>query len=286
MDSPSSDNNIKNNRFLSKLKESIRTISFTSVLVVLIVQLIALVFSFYVFGVMPVKKEIESLKKGSQSVNTENQQLFSSSQIDLLEKLRGLKHQESFLKSAIQFAKVDSVSLLIDLNDSIAFLSYKGVSLFSTKIPDIFLNKGLNQMPTYLRDSLFAGPMQIEHEISSIEKFPVIVKKAPKDTSEIKQSDSIPVIPKQNDVYYLFAFSNNFVVEVQQYEEASPGSKKSTAKYEIAKANWFEQKSIDALKDNEKRSYIYHLVIKLPRNDAQSIYRALPQKPYLAIRYR
>jgi hypothetical protein len=214
-----------------------------------------------------------------------NSKNLSKTNTELINKILTSEHHEAFLKSNIQLSKTDSISLLIDLKDSIAVLTFKGVSLFESKITKISFNKGLRELPMFLLDSLYSGPFQVEEEISSIEKFPIVVKKAPKDTLEANLINAAPVLPKQSDVFCFFSLGNSFVVEIGQHEEDLVGSQSSYRTYRKAKSKWLRKENINSLIAPENRGYIYSLSIEMPREDARSIYRALPIKPFVVVRY-
>lgn len=242
--------------------------AFTAVTIIIGVALTA----FILFGLLPVIGEYKAksaLLTPEQSIGPE---ALTRERTEQIEKIIALRHYESFLKSELDLAKSDSISLLIDLEDSVAKLSFKGVTLFESGISMIYLSKGLERLPLYLRDSLFSGPLLVNEELSSIEKYPVVVKKAPKDTTEARV-ESAPTLPVQNDVFVLFSFDNNLIIEINQEERSLAGSKAAFREYRREYRKWFG------------REYTYRLEIRLPREDTRSIYRALPLKPQVVIRY-
>ncbi|PKP39753.1 MAG: hypothetical protein CVT98_00645 [Bacteroidetes bacterium HGW-Bacteroidetes-15] len=268
-----------------KLASGFRNISPKSVIIFFSLQVIVLLIAFIIFGLLPVQREVKSISRYFEETTTPSSSDLSKSKIDLIQKIMASEHHEAFLKSNILLSKTDSISLLIDLKDSIAMLTFKGVSLFESKITKITFNKGLQKLPLFLLDSLYSGPSQVAEEISSIEKFPIVVKKAPKDTSEANLINAAPVLPKQSDVFYLFAFENSMAVEIIQHEEDLVGSHSSYRNYRKAKSKWLRKKNVNALVNKEQRGYTYWLTIEIPREDARSIYRALPIKPFVVVRY-
>ncbi len=238
----------------------------------LAVQAVTAAVLFYILSVAPVKREIMRISEQFTYTTATG----SSQTAEYLNKLRDAKHHEAFLKSALSLAKRDSIALLIDLKDSLAILSLKGVYLFESKISVIKLSKGLEKMPAEVRDSLFGGPMQLSSEIVSIEKFPIVVKKAPKDTTEAKSDDSAPTLPVQNDVFAMFTFNNGMVIELAQSQKELAGHKSAYRKYKRESRSRIRK---------EERDYLYMLRIELPREEARSIYRALPLRPYVVVRY-
>ncbi|PKO96812.1 MAG: hypothetical protein CVU12_03525 [Bacteroidetes bacterium HGW-Bacteroidetes-7] len=271
--------------FIIKLQNKINgAVTTKGVVLFITVQLAVLVGAFILFGIIPVSSEVSKITSEFGIERTGNQKL-PPEKIVLLERVRDREHYESILKSALSLSKTDSISLLIDLNDSLAILSLKGVSLFQSKISEIEFNKGLKKLPVYLRDSLYSGPFPVKDELASIEKFPVVVKKAPKDTTEASANNAAPELPIQNDVFVLFALDNNLVIEINQEEQDLAGSKRAYREFNRNYSKFFREHNFAQLKDKSAPSYLYRLKIFIPREEARSIYRALPIKPYVLVRY-
>jgi len=260
-------------------------ISKKSIIVFIAIQVAIALLAFILFGLVPAHREagkikaVADLKSGGANAELPKETL------NLIEAVRTGEHHEAYLRSTLKLSRTDSIALLIDLNDSLAFLSLKGVYLYQSKISKIKINKGLKKLPYFLRDSLYSGPLQVVEEISSIEKFPIVIKKAPKDTTEANQSGAAPTLPIQNDVFVMFSFSNNMVIEIDQEEDELAGTGRAYRHYKRQYHRWFMSESLSALFDPESSGYIYHITIELPREDARSIYRALPLKPFVVVRY-
>jgi hypothetical protein len=274
---------MKNNLtvFLSKIKGSITT---KGVVLFVSIQLVAIIVAFTLFGIIPVVSEVKKITTEFGLEGVRGNKLPAEKAV-LLERVRDREHYESVLNSALSLSKTDSISLLIDLNDSLAILSLKGVSLFQSKISEIEFNQGLKKLPVYLRDSLYSGPFPVKEELASIEKFPVVVKKAPKDTTEASANNAAPELPIQNDVFVLFALDNNLVIEINQEEQDLAGSKRAYREFNRNYSKFFREHNFAQLKDKSAPSYLYRLKISIPREEARSIYRALPIKPYVLVRY-
>lgn len=241
--------------------------------------------AFVFFGWLPVHREAKKISSFYSAPLSEQPNFLLDKNIELISNIYSTEHLEAILKANLTLSKTDSIALLIDLKDSLAILSFKGIAIFESRIANFELNKGLVKIPTFLRDSLFSGPLLVEEEVSSIEKFPIVVKKAPKDTTEANLMSTAPTLPTHSDVFFFFAFHRNFIIEVKQQEIELIGSFSKYQSYNRMKRNWVQQKNVDALKNSENPSYLYVLTIEVPREDARSIYRALPIRPYVLVRY-
>jgi hypothetical protein len=249
------------------------------------IQLLIFAVAFVVLGLLPVHREVKRISSNLIAVPENSSDSTSQTSIELAYKLAESEHHEAILNSNLQLSKADSISLIIDLNDSLAILTFNGVNLSKSKIYNFKFNKGLEKLPLHLLDSLFSGPFLTENEFSSIEKFPIVVKKAPKDSIEANLSNSAPELPKHTDVFWFFTFSNSLTIEIQQEEENLVGSRKDYQKYKRNKSKWLRRKDLNAITHSDKHGYTYQLSIKIPREDARSIYRALPINPIVIVRY-
>ena len=248
-------------------------------------QIAIVVVIFILFDLIPVTREYGTISDKVRERGENTTARLSKEQSNLIDMVRINEHHESYLRNALKLSKIDSISLLIDLRDSLAILSLKGVSIFESKISRIQINNGLKKLPDFLRDSLYSGPLQAIEDISSIEKFPIVVKKPSKDTTKVNKTEAAPTIPKQNDVFVLMAFDNNMVIEIDQQESKLAGSWLAHMKHKWQHSGWFLSKNIRSLFGSGQRGYIYQLKIEIPREDAGSIYRALPIKPFVLVRY-
>jgi len=260
-------------------------ISKKSILIFGALQIGIALIAFILFGLIPVNREFRTISAKVEAKSTGSNSGLPKGTYKMIDTVRTNEHHEAYLRSVLKLSKTDSISLLIDLRDSLAFLSLKGVYLFQSKISKVDINKGLKKLPDFLRDSLYSGPMQVDEDISSIERFPIVIKKAPKDTTEANLAGSAPVLPIQNDVFVLLAFSNSMVIEIVQQEHELAGTRKAYRNYNWQYMKWFLSKNFQSFTNSDKHGYIYHMKIEIPREDARSIYRALPIKPFVVVRY-
>ena len=116
---------------LNNLKGMIRNVPLKLFVVFFLLQLLIVLLAFIVIGLIPVSREVKQL-----SAKISNQTLTSDddtvSHIGLIiNEIRNKEHYEAFLKAKLKLAKADSISLFIDLNDSLVYLKFKGVYLRS-----------------------------------------------------------------------------------------------------------------------------------------------------------
>jgi len=273
--------NLKKN--FIRILDTLRSIPSKFYIITMGIQFLLISIIVIIFGLVPVKREINKIGKIVSDSSNIKQRV--ETKTELLNRYLLAKHHESVLSNTIELAKADSIALIIDLQDSVVKISFKGVDLQVSRITEIIKNSGLRKMPFLMLDSLFSGPFYIEKDFSSIEKFPIVVKKAPKDTIEAEQLNKAPELPKQSDVFFFFIVNEHFIIEVAQNENELIGNPKVVKQYRKKKRDWIRQRNIDQIKDSQNPNYIYQLTVKIPREEARSIYRALPVYPVVLIRH-
>lgn len=272
--------------FFLFLKSHISKIRTAYLLYFLIIQVFIIIVFFLVLGLLPVINEIE---KYSTSIDSSQIVTLKDIDKDIFEKysqLVRLKREEDFLKAQISLAKTDSIYLLVNLNDSTVKLMVKGVLLSESKIKKFSINNGAKKMPDHFYNSIFNKPLQTISDFSTIQKFPIVVKKAPRDTTDAKLAEKAPEPPKTLDVFYTLELNENISLEIKQLENDSINSPKLIRRYKRLKTKKALRESIDIYAENNPPFYNYKIELEIPKEDARSIYRALPLKPQVLIRFR
>lgn len=211
-----------------------------------------------------VKKQLDSLINASADIKSHEDFSIISREI-------------AFKKSLMEASKSDSIYMVIDLGDSSLQLHIKGVPIHYTKMSQVAIDSWLTEMPTAYFNYLYANPMTITLERSTIVKEPVVVREAPKNPEEAAVNAYQPDTLIQNPAFVEFELSQNLLLILEQYPDV----------YEIdTKAR--KQFSRDRMSRNlsNKLSSVTHLKIphyqpqikmSLPVKDLRAIYRALPK---------
>jgi hypothetical protein len=118
---------------------------------------------------------------------------------------------------------------------------------------------------------------------SSIVKIPVVIKHAPKDTSEADNTKYVPQLPPDEYVKYSLYTDKSLKIIIQQ-EEKTTGKQKLTAlAYKCGeKTSVFAGIASSLFKFRIPDYYIY-IHLKIPGNDARTIFRALPENTSLVL---
>lgn len=193
-----------------------------------------------------------------------------------------LLKEKAYIQAKTLMAQTDSIYLAINLADSTAAIEISGVTVHSAKISSYNISSILRNSDRNSVFKMLSQPLNIENDISTIKKEPVMIKIAPKDTSEY-QPDVIPDTSLVEHVNCILEVSNGIRIYVYQEEIDKPAEKGSTFRFDLRdrlNTAWSSIKSAAVLKVPEYHPYIK---IRIPRDDVKIIYRALPRNGQIAI---
>jgi hypothetical protein len=193
-----------------------------------------------------------------------------------------LFRKEAYLQSRVAMAETDSVYLTINLSDSVINIEISGVVVHSTSINEFEASKLITDGDEFVITSLLSAPLTIVSDTSSIEKIPIIMKIAPKDTSEFKP-DAIPDTAFYEPVNYIFETDRGIKIIVYQSEEINQGDSKNRLMFDL-RHRLLNMKAV--MKDIlafKVPDYQLFIRIKIPSADAKIIYRAIPKHGQVAV---
>jgi hypothetical protein len=189
---------------------------------------------------------------------------------------------KSFLESRIAMATTDSLSLSVDLQDSIVTLEINGVVVHRTEPGHFRISKVLRKADEYSVISMLSVPLNITRSIATIKKEPLLLKIAPKDTSEYKP-DVLPDTTLSKVVNLMFQTDRGiriYIYGTDNLSGSTPGffwfdlSDRFRNCYEIIK-NMLRMRVPD-----------YHPSVRIwvEKPDARIIYRAVPRNGQIALK--
>lgn len=222
-----------------------------------------------------IKKEIAA--KSSKKNDVDKRILTDSAYLKLLK-------NKVFLQSKIIMAETDSIYLSCNLADSSANLEISGIVVHKAKMSKMRTSRILLGSDENTTLSILSTPFTISSSLATIKKEPVMIKVAPKDTSEYKP-DITPDTSITESVYYKLETSNGIRIYVYQAENARLSDKINLFRFDIKDRisdTWDALKRVAVFKVPEYHPFIK---IKLPRSDAKIIYRAIPKNGQLAFFY-
>ena len=193
-----------------------------------------------------------------------------------------LLKEKAFLQARISMAETDSVYMTLNIADSLANLEISGVEVHSARISQMKISRMLRSGNEYLVSALFSSPMNIVRDFSTIKKEPLMVKMAPKDTSEFKP-DIIPDTSDYEPVNYILEMDNGVRLFVYQETDTITKDKNRLFFFDLTdrlKNTWSSVKSTIRFQVPEYHPFIK---IKLPKADAKILYRAVPRQGQIAV---
>jgi hypothetical protein len=193
-----------------------------------------------------------------------------------------LLKEKAFLQSKIVMAESDSIYLTINLADSTARLEICGVMVHTARMSDLSVSSIIGKGNENIILPLLSKPFTIASSFATIKKEPVMIKIAPKDTSEYKP-DIMPDTSLTETVCYILNMTNGIKIYVYQEEKDKPGDIKNFFNFDFNDRlhnTWIAIKNIAHFKVPEYHPYIK---MRIPRNDAKIIYRAVPRHGQVGI---
>lgn len=193
-----------------------------------------------------------------------------------------LLKEKAYVQAKTLMAQTDSIYLAINLVDSTAAIEISGVTVHSARISSYNISSILRNSDRNSIYNMLSQPLSVENAISTIKKEPVMIKIAPKDTSEY-QPDVIPDTSIVEHVNCILEVSNGLRIYVYQEELDKPAEKGSTFRFDLRdrlNTAWSSLKSAALFRVPEYHPYIK---IRIPRDDVKIIYRALPRNGQIAV---
>ena len=186
-----------------------------------------------------------------------------------------LYREKSFLQARTTMAETDSICLSMNLMDSVVTLEISGVTVSRTKLTRISESRMFRDRNGYFLSSMLSKPFIIQRNIASIPKEPLMIKMAPKDTSEY-EPDITPDTADYEPVNYIMEMDNGTVIYVYQEEKINHGDGFRLFFFDLhyrLTNLWNSIKSVFTFKVPEYHPYIK---VRIPRSDAKIVFRALP----------
>ncbi len=185
-----------------------------------------------------------------------------------------LLREKAYYQSRVTMAATDSIYMTINLADSTANLEISGVVVHTADIKKKKISRILTRNE-YSVLNMFSSPFVIAGDISTIKKEPLMIKMAPKDTSEY-QPDIIPDTADYEPVNFILKMENGVKIYIYQDEKLKPGDNFHRFMFDLRDRLRTTLSAIIRTITFKVPEYNPYIRIRLPRADAKRIYRALP----------
>lgn len=196
----------------------------------------------------------------------------------------GLQYETT--KSLLQLARGDSIYLVLDLRDSTLNLALKGVKLRRCKLSRLKISQSIFVLKDTGLLVYWAGkPFTLQSEWTSIEKNPLQIKKAPRDTLEVLKYLAEPVPPPVQDVHVSLRFDRHLIIHINQVQPTSWHNWDKRLRYEWDWLLVSLTEKIEQLKNRTRGNPALWMHLDMDRDDALAVYRAIPARTELLIQF-
>jgi len=247
---------------------------------ILVIICLSFIIYFSIMSMLAPSHKLAELKKefipGKSADKKEDSRIYSDSTY-----LR-LIRERAYLQSKIIMAESDSIYLTINLADSSMNLEISGVVVHQAKMSSFKASSILTKGNENIITAMLSTPLTIAFDKATIKKEPVMMKMAPKDTSEYKP-DIMPDTSITEPVSYIFEMTNGTRIYVYQAEDQKRSDRISLLKFDLEDRlhqTWEAIKRSAVFKVPEYHPFIK---IRLPRSDAKIIYRAIPKNGQITL---
>jgi len=204
---------------------------------------------------------------------------------ELARKIASLEIDQAFFQARLQLSKNDSISLAVDLIDSVAALEVRGVPIRRCKILR-YRSGGLTKR---LRGQgrlhqWLSTPFVLQKELATLPKSPIRIKEAPKDTIEANESKGEDLPIEHRDAEFTLKFDRNLNLAVEQAQPPSFSGRLRKIWYALRRNFDTTRDAVVALAHLRLPQHRMWIEIELSREDAKAIYRALPRRAEMALR--
>jgi len=195
-----------------------------------------------------------------------------------------LVFSESFLLSQIEMTKGDSISLTVNLQDSIIALVVQGLTIYSAKVEDFTISHAFAKTDPFVLAQWLATPFVVDTHFASIPKAPVLYKKAPKDTSEaLSQVEMDPLNDEIDPVYFRLELDRKLILNFNQNETPEKESMRQVKIYQRRMRKIERNEILGHLSRFSPIEFVPEIHISLDKKAARVIYRAIPEKAFVAV---
>ena len=214
--------------------------------------------------------------KKIEATTFENGNLVANLSTDLMP----LFAEHNFLNARMMLVNEDSVSMTIDLRDSLVTLEIKGVILHMAKINTIHTSRILHDIDPAMMSSYLSSPLQVKNCTSTIPKFKYFIKVAPNDTIAPIEPPAIDTT-SGNFICFRYILDAGLQIDIRQSNQKDiKGARNFNRTLRINES----KRIIKQLASLNVPDFYPVIYIELSSQDAKSIYKALPMHPKMVIR--
>ena len=188
----------------------------------------------------------------------------------------------AFLSSQVKLAESDSVGLLINVRDSVIQLLIKGLPVRTVKIDEYDVSPffhSANQEAIY---KMLSTPLTVTGMQATFMKDPVSVKIAPRDTSQVVESEK-PDTTDFEAVFFTLGTDRNIRFYFEQQEDTIGADLRARFFFDLKDRMRNASVTMRAVARMKIPPYVPYIKIWLPKAEAKIIYRAIPREGMIVL---
>ena len=189
---------------------------------------------------------------------------------------------KAFLNSQVKLAESDSVGLLINVRDSVIQLLIKGLPVRTVKIDEYDVSPffhSANQEAIY---KMLSTPLTVTGMQATFMKDPVSVKIAPRDTSQVVESEK-PDTTDFEAVFFTLDTDRNIRFYFEQQEDTIGADRRARFFFDLKDRMRNASLTMRAVARMKIPPYVPYIKIWLPKAEAKIIYRAIPREGMIVL---
>ncbi len=196
-----------------------------------------------------------------------------------------LIREKAFLQSRIILSGSDSIGLTLNLRDSLVQVETKGVVLRQIRFDKAEVSPFFSSFRPGSYSAVFSKPFGITEIEGTIVKEPIIIKKAPRDSVEAAQNSTQVDTTQSEFVEWHLQLDSSLIISFVQSDKDKGGINWPTLKYRFRRhAKTLAETNRDLI-SFRKPTYFPEITVFIPRKEAKSFYRALPQNGRVVITF-
>jgi len=188
----------------------------------------------------------------------------------------------AFLSSQVKLAESDSVGLLINVRDSIIQLLIKGLPVRTVMIDEYDVSPFFHRANQEAIYSMLSAPLTITGMQATFMKDPVSVKIAPKDTSEVVDSEK-PDTTDFEAVFFTLDTDRNIRFFFEQQEDTIGADRRARFFFDLKDRTRNASATMRAVVRLQTPPYVPYIKIWIPKAEAKIIYRAIPREGLIVL---
>lgn len=190
---------------------------------------------------------------------------------------------KAFYQAMLAASKSDSIFLYINIPDSSVSLMIKGVVAHKAKAEQIKMSPLFSALnPSILIQGL-SMPLTISKHTSTIPKVPLMVKIAPRDTSEYTP-DVVPDTTDLDPVNFIFELKPNILLYFYESNPSQSSDGFNQFKFDFRERAWTIVQDSKRILKFKLPVYKPYIRLRLSKKDAKVIYRAIPEHGQVVLR--